>query len=157
MHGTVSGGINGRAVDFTINWDNGLKGRYVGQVIDEPGKAATGTTGDSGWSLLGPLQCLTPNNPLPPAPAQQPAPAQNPPPVTGTAGPSPYPLATVLADNDVYNVINVPDGTGQKIGTLQAGRQVQVQGSCSANDWNHVVVPDMPGGTGYAWGFISCP
>jgi hypothetical protein len=164
MHGTVSGGINGRAVDLTINWDNGQKGRYVGQVIDEPGKAATGTTGDAGWSLLGPLQCLTPNNPLPPPPAQQSSPAQNPPPVTGTAGPSPYPLATVLANNDVYDKINVPEGTGHIIGMLQAGRQVQVQGTCTpgdaegkAGDWNHVVVPDMPGGTGWAWGFITCP
>jgi hypothetical protein len=160
MHGTVSGGINGRSVDLTINWDNGSKGRYVGQVIDEPGKAATGTTGDSGWYLLGPLQCLTPNNPLPPAPAQQPAPAQ--PPASG------YPLATVTADNDVYNVPNDPPGTGHKIGMLHAGEQRQIvqlrigkQGGCSPQGWNHLVTPDMPGGTpegtGFAWGFISCP
>jgi hypothetical protein len=154
MHGTLSGGINGRAVDFTINWDGGAKGRYVGHVNEDG--SWTGTTGDSGWKGLGPLMCLTPNNPLPPAPAPEPEQIPNRP---GVLEPqqAPPPLATVTADNDVYDVPNVPPGKGKKIGVLQAGRQVQVIGSCSADDWNNVVVPDMPGGKGSAWGFISCP
>jgi hypothetical protein len=77
MHGTLSGSIRGRAVDFTINWDNGSRGRYVGQVNEDAGfAAATGTTGDSGWRLLGPLQCLdAPVAPVP-APEQVPLPRQ---------------------------------------------------------------------------------
>jgi hypothetical protein len=154
MHGTLSGGINGRAVDLTINWDNGQKGRYVGQVNEDAGfAAATGTTGDAGWRLLGPLQCLTPAAASPPADNRPSAPI-------GKA----LVRATVGADNDVYDVKNVPDGTGHIIGQLHAGDPVQVQGHCTpgdaegkAGDWNHVVVPDMPGGTGWAWGFITCP
>jgi hypothetical protein len=174
MHGSVSGGVNGRSVDVTINWDSGPRGHFTG-VVDEDG-FATGTSTDltsgnsTGWHAIGRLVCLTappPEQvPLPRqgVPITLPPPQQAPPPVTGTAGPSPYPLATVLADNNVYDKINVPEGTGHIIGMLQAGRQVQVQGTCTpgdaegkAGDWNHVVVPDMPGGTGYAWGFIVCP
>ena len=152
MHGTLSGGINGRAVDFTINWDNGSRGRYVGQVNEDAGfAAATGTTGDSGWRLLGPLECLTPNNPLPPAPppleqqVPKPLPYQVPPPVVVEI---PKQFATVVSPVDVYNL---PDGKGtvykKADGSnvfLETGRQLQLVEPCRS-DWCHLVVAEVPG------------
>lgn len=136
---------------------------YTGTVGDD-GKVRGGITHDAMhpevkayWDSVTAFDCLT-------APAPAPAPqAPSPPPAPwlhrtlppATAPPAPA-LSTVSADNDVFDVINVPEGKGHKIGTLQAGRQVQVIGQCSPTDWNNVVVPDMPGGKGFAWGYISC-
>lgn len=109
---------------------------------------ATNPGSKASWDTETAFDCLTP----PPAPAQAPAHAPAP-----AQAPAPKPLATVTADNDVYDVPNVPEGTGTKIGTLTAGRQVELIGACSPNDRNTVVVPDMKGGKGSAWGFITCP
>jgi hypothetical protein len=62
MHGSVSGGVNGRSVDFTINWDSGPRGHYTG-VVDQDG-FASGTSTDltngnsTGWHATGRLVCL---------------------------------------------------------------------------------------------------
>jgi hypothetical protein len=162
--GSISGGgIDGRNVNLTIVWNESSKGIYNGTVGDD-GQVRGGTTYDAmhpevkaNWDSVTAFDCLT----APAAvPAQQ-APPPPPPswshrPLPPAAPPAQTALSTVTQDNDVYDVINVPDGKGQKIGTLQAGRKVQVIGTCSPTDWNNVVVPDMPGGKGFAWGFITC-
>jgi hypothetical protein len=173
-NGTVSGGVNGRSVDFTIHWNGGAQGHYTGTVSDD-GNVHGGATVDvanpgsgASWDSTTPFVCLDAPAPAP-APDQVPLPRQGVPITLPQAPPPPPPnVATVLADNNVYDKINVPEGRGHIIGMLQAGRQVEVQGTCTPGDvegkagaWNQVVVPDMPGGvppgTGYAWGFITCP
>ena len=66
MHGTVSGGIQGRHADFTIQWDSGPRGRYTGD-IDESG-IAHGTGFDevnpsstTTWDSTTPFECTTPS------------------------------------------------------------------------------------------------
>ncbi|RDH76800.1 hypothetical protein DVS77_18275 [Mycolicibacterium moriokaense] len=158
--GSISdGAITGRTVNLTIVWSESSKGIYNGTIGDD-GKVHGGSTYDAmhpesraSWDSETAFDCLTPT---PAAPAQAPAaPAQKP--EEPAPAPAAKPLATVTADNDVYDVPNVPPGKGKKIGVLTAGRQVEVIGKCSADDWNTVVVPDMPGGQGAAWGFITCP
>jgi hypothetical protein len=145
MHGTLTGGIKGHAVDFTINWDGGLKGRYVGYVNEDG--SWTGTTGDSGWKGLGPLQCLT-QAPPPPSIEQvpKPLPAQIPPPVVV---PIPAPTAKVTSDVDVYDKTSTDDKT--MIGTLRAPSTVTLAEPCDYTGDCHVLVPNMQGGNGYAW------
>src|SRR5581483_7463844 len=46
MTGTVSGGINGTTVDFTIRWDSGPRGHYTGEINGDG--FARGTTVDEG-------------------------------------------------------------------------------------------------------------
>jgi hypothetical protein len=162
--GDVSGGVNGRNVDFTIRWRGGAQGRYTGTVSGD-GFVHQGLTVDvanpgSGayWDSTTPLVCL--DAPAAPAPAPAPAPASAPeqvplPPASQAPAAKKF-YTTVKQANDVYDVPNVPEGKGKKIGVLDAGRQVEIIGSCSATDWNNAVVPDMPGGKGYAWGFVTC-
>jgi uncharacterized protein YraI len=54
----------------------------------------------------------------------------------------------VTSDVDVYDV---PGGNGNKIGVLRSGRQVPLVGSCKPNDWCDVVIPELPGGSGWVW------
>jgi hypothetical protein len=103
--GPVSGGIQGRSVDFTIHW-SGATGRYAGYVSDD-GFVHDGFTYDldakgpfstshANWDSTVPLRCVTPA-----APAPQPAPPPAPPlpgtdplpkhPVPVTAPPTPLP------------------------------------------------------------------
>jgi hypothetical protein len=65
MSGNVNGGINGGHLDFTIRWDNGPVGHYIGDVGDSG--VATGTTVDqtnpgstSTWHSTGGLACVAP-------------------------------------------------------------------------------------------------
>jgi hypothetical protein len=147
MQGTVSGGFtSGSHADFTITWNQGPVGHYTGDVaadgilrgngVDEKTPSSTATYQSS------PLRCETPAAaPAPAAPAPQPAPAQ-PAPAAATA-----PTAKVINDDDVYNIT---DGPGKhKIGTLQAGTQVQLVEPCSFDAFCHVDIP--AGGSGFAW------
>jgi hypothetical protein len=65
MTGTVSGGINGTTVDFTIRWDSGPRGHYTGEINGDG--FARGTTVDeanhgpiTNWGATVPLGCATP-------------------------------------------------------------------------------------------------
>jgi Bacterial SH3 domain len=148
MHGTVSGGVHGIFVDFTIRWNNGPRGHYTGQIdefdfahgnsVDEVNPESTAT-----WDSTVPFGCMTPPAaPPPPAPAPVPAPAQVPAPA-----PAPAPAtATVAADVDLYDA---PGGNGNVIGMLKKGQQVQLQGACKANDWCQIV------GQGWIWGNLT--
>jgi hypothetical protein len=148
MRGTVSGGIQGRHLDFTIVWDGGAKGHYWGDVaavddyvrggqsIDEGGPGSSAS-----WHSQNPLGCVL----RPPLGVDQDLPIS--PPQT----PAPAPLIALTA-NDV-DVYDVPGGKGKIIGMLRAERQVQVVGSCKPQDWcNVVALPDVPGGQGWVWG-----
>src|SRR6185369_10025731 len=109
MDGTVSGGIQGRHLDFTIHWAQGPVGRYTGDVGDD-GFVHNGSTYDqanpeshSGWSSASQLGCVVP----PAAPA---SPAAPPPASTSAPAPTWRPpatsaktTATVTADVDVYD------------------------------------------------------
>jgi hypothetical protein len=149
MHGTLSGGINGRAVDFTINWDGGAKGRYVGYV-NEDGSWA-GTTGDSGWKGLGPLKCLTPNNPLPPEPAPEAEQIPNRKVPTTLEQQAPPNVATVLKASTVYDKpdgegIPYLDANGDDV-FLRVGEQRALVEPCDGAHpgWCHLVVPEVDG------------
>jgi hypothetical protein len=87
MVGDVSGGVQGRNLDFTIQWDEGPRGHYTGTVGEDG--LAFGRTVDMNnlesratWHSTSPLQCITP--PAAPAPAD-PAPQQVPAPAPATA------------------------------------------------------------------------
>jgi len=99
--GTVSGGIQGRSIDFTIHW-SGATGRYAGYVSDD-GFVHDGFTYDekdpfstAGWNSTVPLGCVTPaapapqpaRPPAPPLPGTDPKPNH---PVPVTAPPTPLP------------------------------------------------------------------
>ena len=157
--GTVSGGIQGRNIDFTIRWDNHPSQHYFGAVNDAAlvqGNSIDQSNGNMvGWHSTRPLDCSTPAAP-PAGTAITPVPK-------GPLNPFPAPSgtafdATVTSDVDVYDV---PGGTGTKIGILRAGRHVQFAGdgglpaapgqTCKPNDWCHVVIPELPGGSGWVW------
>jgi hypothetical protein len=154
MSGNVNGGINGGHLDFTIRWDNGPVGHYIGDVGDSG--VATGTTVDqtnpgstSTWHSTGGLACVaSPTAPAPPPSAPPPPPASTPPPAPAWRPPirPANTQATVTADVDVYDV---PGGNGNVIGTLRKGQQVQLAGSCNKNDWCQVV------DQGWVWGNLQ--
>ncbi len=155
--GAVSGGVQGRHLDFTISWYAGedAKGHYTGDV-DDAG-FAHGTTVDvtdpssaATWDSTVPLACITPA--APPAPPQQnPPPAQQDPPPAQPA-PTPSKVATVKGDVDVYDVAG---GNGNILGILRSGGQVQLVGSCKPNDWCNVTGPSVPTGKGWVWGHLE--
>ncbi|HEX2286939.1 MAG TPA: hypothetical protein VHI10_19305 [Mycobacterium sp.] len=149
MHGTISGGIQGRNVDLTIRWDNGPRGHYTGTVgndvhlsgnsVDEANPGSTAT-----YRSTFPIGCITPAaGPAPQKPPEQPK------------------TATVVGEAvDVYNIAHgdVPDENGVvgvKIGELQVGQQVQLGGPCKPEDWCKVLVPELPGGSGFVWGHLQ--
>ena len=151
--GTIFGGVQGGHLDFTIHWDSGPRGHYIGDVGDDgfahgrtndevnPGSKAT-------WDSSAPLQCATPVA----APPAQPAPAQPAPPVQR--------VATVTNDVDVYNIAHDenPDANGVqgvKIGRLRAGQQVGLAGPCQPNDWCHIRASELPSGNGFVLGNLQ--
>lgn len=156
LRGTVSGGIEGNHLDFTVRWDNGSVGHYWGDVSDDA--FAHGTTVDqantgASWDSTVALSCVTPA-----------APAQPPPPPAAPAQPQPAPapasagkFSAVTSDVDVYDA---PGGNGNQIGTLRQGEAVVIVGSCSPNDWCHVTrvgtPPGVPGpDIGWVWGALA--
>jgi hypothetical protein len=52
---------------------------------------------------------------------------------------------------DAVDIYDVPDGVGNIIGVLHPGRRVDLVEPCR-DGWCHVVLPEMPGGTGWVWG-----
>lgn len=95
MTGTVSGGINGTRIDFTIQWGSGPRGHYTG-LIDADG-FARGTTVDeahpgpiTNWGGNVPLGCATPQPTGPrPGPNNGPILAPTTTPQAPSAGPKP--------------------------------------------------------------------
>jgi hypothetical protein len=88
MAGNVSGGIQGRTVDFTIRWDSGPRGHYTGYVgeddfvhggnsADEANPGSTAT-----WDSTVPLVCIAPTAapPTPQPPVTTPLPSPTTPP-----------------------------------------------------------------------------
>jgi hypothetical protein len=64
MHGSVSGGIQGRHADFRIDWDTGPVGHYTGDVDDSGIAHGTGVdeahpTSSSTWNSTVPFECAT--------------------------------------------------------------------------------------------------
>lgn len=152
--GTVSGGIQGRVVDFTIRWDNHPSQHYNGAVGDD-GLVHNGNSIDQSnantvaWHSTRPLDCSTPAAPPPPAPAQQPAP-----PNAQTAGArlavsvnGPTTLAAGTSGTFNVNVSN-PGDVGAPVelyvsynGNLQQTGQVTTAGGFNCD------VQNYPGGT----------
>ena len=101
LTGTVSGGIQGRNVDFTIGWDGGGKGIYTGTVGDDGFAHGNTSHADvepyggasrpapSRWDSTSPLGCLDAPSLPPPIPASKPVPAPVIPPMTTTGAPPP--------------------------------------------------------------------
>ena len=95
MTGTVSGGINGTSIDFTIRWGSGPRGHYTG-LINADG-FARGTTVDeahpgpiTNWGGNVPLGCATPEPTGPrPGPNNGPILAPTTTPQAPSAGPKP--------------------------------------------------------------------
>ena len=171
LQGPVSGGIQGDKLDFKVAWGADSVGDYTGSVGDDG--FAHGDTSDE-WQPFGPVIGSTPppyvahwdstvplvcTTPVAPAPAPAAAPPQNPllsEPATEVpnrrmvppAAPAAPPIATVISDVDIYDS---PGGNGNKIGILRSGRQVPLVGSCKPNDWCDVVIPELPGGSGWVW------
>ncbi len=157
MHGSVSGGVNGRSVDFTINWDSGPRGHYTG-VVDEDG-FASGTSTDltngnsAGWHATGRLVCLGTA-----APDQVPLPRPGVPTALPQAPPPPPPppnVVTVISDVDMYNKPN-DKNDATYLGILYADTPgVQLVGSCAPKAWCQAVVPGT--GTVSVWGALRPP
>jgi hypothetical protein len=171
LNGTISGGINGHSVDFTITWDNGPVGHYTGTVGDDA--VARGDTVDvvhpenkAKWNTAFPIGCLTTADPPaapPPPPKDQPPPLQEAPPDRV--------LAKVNAPVDVYNGVNVPKGAATRLGELGTGDVVAVWGVCgdtpdqvqidarpsvlTQNKWCYVQGAPVPDGKGYIWGHLD--
>ena len=153
MFGNVSGGIQGRNVDFTIRWDGGgAQGHYTGFIGDDDfvhgGSTVDEKTPSSkaSWDSTVPFGCADA-----PPPAQ--APAQKPPEQPATPAAK---TATVAGEAvDVYNAKNEPDGAGQVIGMLTVGTQVQLVGSCAPSSWCQIAGPNVPGGNGWVWGHLQ--
>lgn len=144
----IEGGIAGRDVDIHISWDNGTDWQFWGGVSDDGrargGERLIGGEGskDADWYSITRLACATPS-----APAQQPAPPQK-------------TIATATSDVDIYNIahddVDTGDGVvGAKIGTLRAGQQVELAGSCQPNAWCKIALPDQAGGFGFVLGHLQ--
>jgi hypothetical protein len=137
MFGNVSGGIQGRTVDFTIRWDGGgAVGHYTGYIGDDDfvhgGLSVDEKTPSSraNWDSTVPFGCA------------------DAPPAAKTA-------TVVGEDVDVYNAKNEPDGAGQVVGVLPVGTQVQLAGSCAPSSWCRVTGTNVPGGNGWVWGHLQ--
>lgn len=95
MTGTVSGGINGTRIDFTIRWSSGPRGHYTGDINGDG--FARGTTVDeanpgpiTNWGATVPLGCATPQPTGPrPGPSNGPILAPTTTPQAPSAGPKP--------------------------------------------------------------------
>ncbi|MGI5128896.1 hypothetical protein ACQEVB_18980 [Pseudonocardia sp. CA-107938] len=138
--GTASGGITGRAVDFTVTWDEGVGagvwGHYTGQIGDD-GHASGTTTSSRGdtstWRSSDALSCVTP--------------------ATSESKPGPIKkmhrvfrgTATVTDDVDLYSDDSGDDA--KKIGFLEKGRVVKVVKACTPDAFC-----ELADNAGWAWG-----
>ena len=156
VYGTVSGGIDGRAVNLSITWNNKPNNVWtLTGTVEDDGLVHNG--GPSSWTSSRPLKCIDPDikiNQLPgpivtapEAPAPQAPPAQPEPP----AGPK---TATVVGEPvDVYSA-RAHEG-GKVIGVLPVGTQVQLGGACQPQDWCQVSGNAVPNGQGWVWGHLQ--
>jgi serine/threonine protein kinase len=78
--------------------------------------------------------------------AQSPQPIESPAPTA-----PPVPAGGGALVRDAVDIYDVPDGVGNVIGVLHPGRRVNLVEPCR-DGWCHVVLPEMPGGTGWVWG-----
>jgi hypothetical protein len=146
-HGTAHGGISGRHIDVTVNWDNGTYQGYVGDVTDEThanGRTQNNHPDQSNipWATQSTaFKCAD-------APAAQPGPVQKQDPAQ-KQDPHPQastPTARVTRDTDLYDKSN--DNRDAKIiGHLKAGQTVKVNAACTPNAWCTLTEP-----AGAAWG-----
>lgn len=163
LQGTISGGIYGHSVDFTIRWNNGAVGHYTGLVGDD--SIPRGDTVDTAhpenkakWNTVFPISCTKT--------ADIPAPDK---PVKNIGGVK----VVVQAPEgvDVFDGVNVPEGTANRIGVLTNGSEVSVWGVCgdtpdqvnpsarpsqfTPNKWCRVEGAAVPTGGGFIWGHLA--
>jgi hypothetical protein len=160
---TGSSVVEGRAFDRNNNEIHArrvqgvLNGRSIYVVVDTPTftRDFSGTIDDQGWAS-GPgwqgapaLRCVSSAQEAPPAEA----------PAAVAPAPEAAPKsAIVVADVDVYNAKNEPDGAGQVIGILRAGQQVTLVGDCAPSSWCEVVSEFIPGqDVVWVWGHLQLP
>ncbi|MFY9920438.1 MAG: hypothetical protein WAL26_18895 [Mycobacterium sp.] len=149
MSGDVSGGVNGRNVDFTIRWDGGgAQGHYTG-TINEFDFVKGGTTVDeknpgssASWDSTVPFGCVDA-----PPPVAAP-PAEKPPATPGSA------TRTAFVDGEDVDVYDAPGGDGNVVGILPKDKGVQVNADCKPNDWCLVNGVAVPTGQGWIWGHL---
>ena len=160
--GVSGGGINGHNVNVTVIWAGVGRGNYTGTVGDDAlvhrGVYVDQNSGNSvNWDSTSPLGCNDAAPPPDPQVVLVPGVTDPPPHQVGPQAPL-VPGATVTSDVDVYDV---PGGNGKIIGILRSGRQVKLATdnglpaapgqTCKPNDWCHVVIPELPGGSGWVW------
>jgi hypothetical protein len=130
--GKVSGGqMEEDKISFTANWDTGGWNRYTGTINPDTSMtgATTSNTGVSEHWTSGPgslLKCQPGAVPggavvATPAPGITPAPFWN--------------TATVTDDAEVFDVMDVPEGTGHVLGVARRGTLVVLIGACPPQDW----------------------
>jgi hypothetical protein len=151
----TSGGIyNGRNVDFTITFDNGLRARYTGTLGDD-GLVHNGVGEPSGsipaphWDSLQPLVCIDAPPQPQPAPAQQPAPpdAQTAAPRLGVAVNGPTMLSAGMSGTYTVNLSNSGD-TGAPVELyVSFGGQLQQTGQVTLSGGFNCEVINNAGGT----------
>jgi hypothetical protein len=126
--GDASGGISGRTIDFTINWDAGGTTHYTGDVAE------------SGWVYHGTATHLPDGSPMTWRSSDK---------LACTSAP----LGTAVVKQAV-DIYDAPDGVGNKIGGddffLTPGRELRLVEPCRDN-WCHLVIPEVPGG---GWGWV---
>ena len=143
--GNAYGGLNGRDINFTVNWDQGpgagSTNTYTGRIADDgisTGITKNNTGAQNSWRSSLRHGCVD-------APAK---PAENKPP---EQVPPPKPTVTVLQPADVYDA---PDGNGNRIGDedyfLNVNEKYELVEPCRDN-WCHLVIPSAPGGQGWVY------
>jgi hypothetical protein len=180
MTGNVTGGIQGRNVDFTIQWEGAMplgfdgrpRGHYTGTVGDD-GLVRNGFTSNetavdfAEWDSIGRLECVAAPAPPPNVPPQQlpqekkKPPGQIPWPEKPATPPAPVtPSVNVVTDTDVFDKPSheggkvILDVNGQRL-FLDAGvDQVKLVGGCTKQTWCTVTNPRIPrpNNTGAVWG-----
>jgi hypothetical protein len=160
MRGNVTGGINGRNVDFTTHWDNSSSTGHYNGVVGDDGTVRRGTTINqenadlADWdSTSAPLGCITPAAPVtPPGSGEGPGPAEIPAPPAGPAtarlavsatGPTTLPAG----QSGTYTVnLSNPGDTGAPIELyVSFGGQVQQTGQVISGGFNCEVINNAGG------------
>lgn len=156
--GSVVGNLDGRTVDFNVDWLNGTTNRYIGYIADD-GFARGHTQNNKGsrndWQSQLSFKCATPpEQDFPPVVTIPKGPVTAAPATTTAKPPPATPKATVIADVDVFDG---PDGVGTETGIfLRTGRVLDLVEPCR-RDWCHLVIPEAPGGQGWVFqpGFLQ--